>query len=355
MKRLLISIGGLLAVMYLSTMLPATQGIRAKGSPRSLPKAAAKTPGQRLPLNKKVSDRLSALLSQQDPPVTDPQAASQGFKNLDQFVAAVHASQNLGIPFDQLKTAAQTSGSLNKAIRVLKPDADVNAAVREATLQTLEDLDKTPGVMLAQNKKLSDKLSLLLTQQNPPVTDLQAASKGFMDLGELFTAAHVSQNLGIPFDQLKTASQTSGSLHKAIHVLKPDANANAAARVAVLQALEDLHKTPGVQLAQNKKLSDTLSALLRKQNPILTDPQVASQGFMNLGELFTAAHISQNLSISFDQLKAQEQTSGSLAKAIHALKPNADTKIELWKAAAQAVDDIEESYWAIAQSSSTST
>jgi hypothetical protein len=354
MKRLVISIGGLLAVMYLNTMLPATQCTRAKGSPHSLLTAAAKTPGQPQPLNKKVSDRLSALLSQQNPPVTDPQAASQGFKNLDQFVAAVHASQNLGIPFDELKTAAQTTGSLSKAIRVLKPDADVNAAVREATLQTLQDLDKTPGVMLAQNKKLSDKLSVLLSQQHPPVTDLQAASKGFMNLGELFTAAHVSQNLGIPFDQLKTASQTSGSLHKAIHVLKPDANANAAARVAALQALEDLDKTPGVLLAQNKKLSGALSALLKQLDPVLTDPQVASKGFMSLGELFTAAHVSQNLSIPFDQLKTQELTSGSLGNAIHALKPKADTKTELWEAALQAVDDIEESYWVMAQSSSTS-
>ena len=345
MKRLVISICGLLAVMYLSALLPATQRTPANGSQDSLVKAAPKTPGQPLALNKKTSDRLSVLLKQQNPPVTDLHAASQGFKNLDQFVAAAHTSHNLSIPFVLLKTAIQTSGSLSKAIRVLKPDVDVNAAVREATLQGLDDLDKTPGVLLAQNKKLLDKLSVLLRQQNPPVTDLQAASQGFINLDELFTAAHVSQNLGIPFDELKAATQTSGSLHKAIHMLKPDANANAAARVAVLQALEDLDKTPGVLLAQNKKLSDTLSALLRQQDPVLTDLQAASKGFMNLGELFTAAHVSQNLGIPFDELKTEERRSGALLKAIHALKPNADTKAELWEAAVQAVDDIEESYW----------
>ncbi len=350
MKRLVISIGGLLAVMYLGALHSTTQRTPANGSQHSL----AKTPGELLSQNKKASDKLSALLRQQNPPVTDLQAAAEGFKNLDQLVVAVHTSHNLGIPFEKLKTASQTRGSLSKAIRVLKPDADVNAAVREATLQALEDLDKTPGVLVAQNKKLSDKLSVVLSQQNPPVTDLRAASQGFMNLGELFTEAHVSQNLGIPFEKLKTASQTSGSLHKAIHVLKPDANANAAARVAVLQALEDLDWTPGVLLAQNKKLSDTLSALLRQQDPVLTDPQAASKGFTNLGELFTAVHVSQNLRVPFDQLKTQEQTSGSLDKAIHALKPNADTKGELWEAAAQAAGDIEESYWALAQSSSTS-
>lgn len=349
MKRLVISIGGLLAVLYLSAM-PPTRRTPANGSQHSL----AKTPGELLRQNKKVSEKVSALLRQQNPPVTDLQAASQGFTNLDQLVIAVHTSDNLGIPFNQLRTAARTTGSLNKAIHLLKPDAHVEDEIREAVLQALDDLDKTPGVLLTQDEKLSDKLSTLLGQENPPVTDLRVASKGFMNLGELFTAAHVSQNLGIPFDQLKTAYQMSGSLHKAIHVLKPDANANAAARVAALQALEDLDKTPGLLLAQNKKLSDTLSTLLKQQDPVLTDPQAASKGFLNLGELFTAVHVSQNLSIPFDQLKTQELASGTLGNAIHALKPKADTKSELWEAALQAADDIEESYWAMAQSSSTS-
>jgi hypothetical protein len=113
-------------------------------------------------------------------------------------------------------------------------------------------------------------------------------------------------------------------------------------------------KTPGELLKQNKKLSDELSALLRQQNPPVTDMQAASQGFTNLGDLFAAVHVSQNLSIPFDQLKTQEQTSGSLGNAIHTLKPNADTKAELWKAAEQAVDDLEDSYWVIAQSFSPS-
>jgi hypothetical protein len=213
---------------------------------------------------------------------------------------------------------------------------------------------KTPGELLTQNKKLSDRLSMLLRQQNPPVTDLQAASRGFTNIGELFVAVHISHNLGIPFDQLKSAAQTSGSLSEAIHVLKPDADVKAEIRKAALQTLGDLDKTPGVLLAQNKKLSDKLSAPLRQQDPPLTDMQAASQGFTNLGQLFATVHVSQNLRIPFDQLKSQEQKSGSLGKAIHTLKPNADTKAELWVAAVQAADDIEESYWAIAHSASTS-
>jgi hypothetical protein len=213
---------------------------------------------------------------------------------------------------------------------------------------------QTPGELLTQNKNLSDKLGALLRQQNPPVTDLQAASQGFTNLGELFAAVHTSQNLGIPFDQLKAQEQTSGSLADAIHTLKPNADTKAEVGKAALQALDDLDKTPGALLAQNKRLSDKLGALLRQQDPPLTDLLAASQGFTNLGQVFAAVHISQNLDIPLDQLKAQEQTSGSLADAIHTLKPNADTKAELWKAAEQAVDDLEDSYWATARSFSPS-
>src|SRR4051794_18123510 len=37
------------------------------------------------------------------PPGTDLKTAEAGFKNEGQFIAALHVSKNLGIPFDQLK------------------------------------------------------------------------------------------------------------------------------------------------------------------------------------------------------------------------------------------------------------
>ena len=171
MKRLVISVGGLLAVMYLSAMPPTTQ--RTPASQHSL----AKTPGELLRQNKKVSDRLSVLLRPQNPPVTDLQAASQGFTSLGELFTAVHISQNIGIPFDQVTTAEQTNGSLGNVIHVFKPDGHVEREVRGAVLQALDDLDKTPGVLLMQNKKLSDALSALLRQQDPVLTDPQAASR----------------------------------------------------------------------------------------------------------------------------------------------------------------------------------
>src|SRR5258708_37913032 len=117
MKRIIISICGLLAVMYLSALPPTTQRTPANGSQHSLAKAAPKTLGQLLTQNQKLSDKLSVLLRQQDPPVTDLQAASQGYINLAPLVEAVHTSHDLGTPLTKLKTAALASGSLSEAIQ----------------------------------------------------------------------------------------------------------------------------------------------------------------------------------------------------------------------------------------------
>jgi hypothetical protein len=92
--------------------------------------------------------RIQALL----PKGTDPAAAAAGFKNTGQFIAAMHVSKNLNIPFDQLKakmtgvaatsttqtsttqtSTTQTSPmSLGKAIQELKPALTQTQANEEA-------------------------------------------------------------------------------------------------------------------------------------------------------------------------------------------------------------------------------
>ncbi len=79
------------------------------------------TPERLLDKNPKLSSRLQELL----PLGTDLQLAAAGFKNLGQFVAALHVSRNLGIPFDQLKAQMlDNTLSLGAAIQVLKPTVD---------------------------------------------------------------------------------------------------------------------------------------------------------------------------------------------------------------------------------------
>jgi hypothetical protein len=110
-----------------------------------------KAPGTLLTQNKKLASKLSALLAKQN--ITLQQAAPSDFRNLGQFVAAVHVSNNLDIPFMQLKTAMLAKGgSLGKAITTLRPDADSKAETKTAQKQTDEDVresqtdtDANPG------------------------------------------------------------------------------------------------------------------------------------------------------------------------------------------------------------------
>ena len=102
----------------------------------------------------------------------------------------------------------------------------------------METGGKTPGELLTQNTQLNSKLQSLL----PTGTDTQAAASGFKNLGQFVAAVHVSKNLGIPFDDLKAkmTGANAVSLGRAIHELKPTANAKEAAKEASRQAKQDI-------------------------------------------------------------------------------------------------------------------
>lgn len=97
-----------------------------------------KSAAQLLAQNPKLSAKLQSLL----PPGTNLQQAAQGFKNLGQFVAAVHVSKNLGIPFGQLKAkmTGPPAESLGKAVHDLQPSVNAKAAVKAAEREAKQDL-----------------------------------------------------------------------------------------------------------------------------------------------------------------------------------------------------------------------
>ncbi len=99
------------------------------------------TPSEILSRNTKLSSRLSALL----PAGTDLQQAAGGFKNLGQFVAAVHVSHNLGISFDQLKAKmiGPPTESLGKAIQQLEPTVNAKSESKKANKQAKQDINET--------------------------------------------------------------------------------------------------------------------------------------------------------------------------------------------------------------------
>src|SRR5215813_7307916 len=110
------------------------------GSSHDANHSGQKSNSQKLTTNPKLASKLQSLL----PPGTNLQTAASGFKNLGQFVAAVHVSHNLGIPFDQLKAkmVGPPSESLGKAIQDLKPTANAKAETKKAESEAHEDLDK---------------------------------------------------------------------------------------------------------------------------------------------------------------------------------------------------------------------
>lgn len=98
-------------------------------------------------------------------------------------------------------------------------------------------------------------------------------------------------------------------------------------------------RTVADHLAQNEKLSGKLGGLL----PAGTNLQQSAAGFKNIGEFVSAAHVSHNLGIPFDQLRARISSGKSLGDAIHELNPNVDQKAEVKKAKNQANKDLKES------------
>lgn len=99
----------------------------------------SKQPAEMLAQNSKLDSKLQSLM----PAGTNVQNAAKGFKNLGQFVAAVHVSHNLNIPFDQLKArmTGSNSESLGKAIKDLRPATDAKAQAKKAEKQAKSDLN----------------------------------------------------------------------------------------------------------------------------------------------------------------------------------------------------------------------
>ena len=110
-----------------------------KGSSDKGSSSSQSSVSEKLTDNTKLANKLQGLL----PTGTNLQNAAQGFKNLGQFVAAVHVSHNLGIPFDQLKAKmiGPPKESLGQAVHALKPDANAKTETSKATKQAKQDIN----------------------------------------------------------------------------------------------------------------------------------------------------------------------------------------------------------------------
>jgi hypothetical protein len=183
--------------------------------------AAAHAPVTSVTANPNLSARVQTLLPAG---MTVPTAAA-GFRNTGQFLATAHVAHNLGLSFTQLKAAETGSSpeSLGKAIHMLNPNlspSQVHAAVRRAERQAHTDLATANLTrQITSNPRLAAQVRGLL----PAGTTLQTAAAGFRNEGQFLAALHVSQNLGIPFAQLKAkvTGPNAESLGSAIRDLRP--------------------------------------------------------------------------------------------------------------------------------------
>lgn len=105
---------------------------------------------QKLQRNTNLASKLEGRL----PAGTDLMTAAEGFRNLGQFVAAVNVSNNLGIPFVDLKTRMVDDGmSLGQAIKSERPNVDSTTEVRRAETEATRVIESTETTTTTGKKK----------------------------------------------------------------------------------------------------------------------------------------------------------------------------------------------------------
>jgi hypothetical protein len=85
--------------------------------------------------------------------------ASDGFRNQGQFIAALHVSHNLNIPFVDLKSKMTGTSplSLGQAIQTLRPGENTTTEVTRAEQEANEDLDTTATANTTKTKRRDGK------------------------------------------------------------------------------------------------------------------------------------------------------------------------------------------------------
>jgi hypothetical protein len=79
------------------------------------------------------------------PPGMTAQEACTGFTNVSDCVTSLHAAQNLGLAFADLKARLTGGQKLDAAIHEMKPEVDAKAEVLKAQEQTRADLRPSSG------------------------------------------------------------------------------------------------------------------------------------------------------------------------------------------------------------------
>jgi hypothetical protein len=85
--------------------------------------------------------RLAAIT----PPGMSTEEACTGFKSITECAAAMHAAQNLSVPFGDLKSKLTGGQKLGAAIHGLKPQANAPEEASRAENQARSDMSSPQG------------------------------------------------------------------------------------------------------------------------------------------------------------------------------------------------------------------
>src|SRR6266849_1246410 len=141
---------------------------------------------QKISSHPQLASKVNALL----PAGTTLNQASAHFRNQGQFLAALHVSRNLGIPFSNLK--ADMTGakhlSLGQSIQDLKPRANATTEARHAEAAADHDVKATTTTTLtnsiAQSISSRPQLASRVRALLPTGMTLNQASNGFKNQGQ---------------------------------------------------------------------------------------------------------------------------------------------------------------------------
>ena len=134
----------LMSIMSLGLMLGLARAVPSIGmSDMSAHVVQVERAQQQLSQQPTLMARIRPLL----PRGTDPSHAASGFGDLGDFISAVHVSDNLNIPFHELKSrvTGPEGRSLGEAIRELRPTANPGVEIKRAREQARRDQVQKPG------------------------------------------------------------------------------------------------------------------------------------------------------------------------------------------------------------------
>ena len=145
-----------IAAAILLTTVPVIAGQRASGATKANParrpivRVALSPAQQALYGNNVLADTLRVRL----PQGTDMLAAAGGFRRLELFVATVHASNNLDIPFFELKRRIVNDGmTLGQAIQDIRPKSRYWFEARRAEDDAAESIRMSEAIVLAAERR----------------------------------------------------------------------------------------------------------------------------------------------------------------------------------------------------------